>query len=423
MTDNKTTEQDVQRRLKTFKESEYVSDRNGELVEKFIDELKSNNQTGNWRRKMYISKFSVSLEKYINKEEYEETDFDRLTKMDMVKLIGDLGEDMADRTLNAYKSCFRMFYKQRYPLKEDRPKRVKKIFQSGILKHDSKPKDVVNKNFFTPEQIWRMVEVANNPRDACLPIMAFDSGARTTELSSVTLRDISLTSGCAEVVFIDCKNGKEARELPLTHCIEKLRNWLEHHPRKDENDAPLWCKIRDYGDREKGEKLSNKSLNDIVKKLSRRAKEKYPEEFSCLEPTSVTIYDFRHSSIDFRKIHKNYGANRLMWWYAWKLPDMAGHYGEDDNTRYKNAVKQEEGIETKDKEFSHSMQRKECPRCEKERSPDAKYCPECSIPIETETAMKDSALREAGRKLVEMKLDDKIADKEIKEIVEEVKNR
>jgi integrase len=417
-----TTEQDVERRIKTFEQQDFVSDRNAELVRDFIDYLQSHkDKAGYWRQKMYISKFSVSLREYMDEEVYDETDFDKLTYKDMNRLIAGLGRDKADRTLNAYKSCFRMFYKQLYILEEDRPKRVRRMFKTEIIKHDSNPEDEKVKNFFDSDEIWKLVEVARNPRDACLPALGFDAGARTEEMNALSIGDIQMNQSGVDGEFIDCKNDKDNRILPLTHCVEQVRNWLNNHPRADEPDAPFWCKIRDYGERNRGDAVSQKSLNDICKKLARRAKEKYPDQFEWLDPSTVTVYDFRHSSIDFRKIQKDYGAGRLMWWYAWKNPDMISHYGEDANDKYNKAVKEEEGVEVDEEEFSHSMQRKECPRCEEERSPDASYCPSCSLPVETETAIKDSVLRDAGREIIEAKLDGKADGDDIRELVEEVK--
>jgi hypothetical protein len=90
----------------------------------------------------------------------------------------------------------------------------------------------------------------------------------------------------------------------------------------------------------------------------------------------------------------------------------------------KKAIKQRHGFDTEDEEANTHLQTNWCGRCEEERSSDATYCPVCSLPLDSETALKDSALKEAGEKLVEMKMDDKIeTDEQLKEIVKEVQER
>lgn len=212
---------------------------------------------------------------------------------------------------------------------------------------------------------------------------------------------------------MDTKNGKDDRPLQLTHCIQQLRNWLENHPRKSDPEAPLLVNLSNKGNGNRGKELSSKNLNEVLKRLAKRA------DLEGIDSDTLSVYDFRHSSATFRGTEKNWGIQRMLFWYVWKKPDRAKTYCHENEKRMRKAILADKGI-TPEKEENSTMQMKTCPRCEKERSTDADYCPRCSLPLDTEKAMKDSKLKQAGKFLVEMKLDEKIDGEEIEEVVQEV---
>ncbi|MFB6175042.1 MAG: tyrosine-type recombinase/integrase, partial [Candidatus Nanohalobium sp.] len=240
-----------------------------------------------------------------------------------------------------------------------------------------------------------MVEAARNPRDQLIPILLLDAGALTKEVRKVKLGDIEKHSEYWEVTFMDSKNGKDDRPLQLTHCIQQLRNWLENHPCQEDPEAPLLVNLSNKGEGNRGNKLSAKNLNEILKRLGKRA------DLQGIDPNTLSVYDFRHSSATFRGTEKNWGIQRMLFWYAWKKPDRAKTYCHENEKRMRKAILADKGITPEDQENS-TMQLKTCPRCEKERSTDADYCPRCSLPLDTEKAMKDSKLKQAGQFLVEM---------------------
>lgn len=417
------TNQDVHRKLQNLQQTDCVSEQNAELLEEFVQELQAREETSASRICWYISKFSTLLKRYINTDKNEDlsTDsLDELTKTDMVKLIGELKndgkKDYSEKTINGFKTSLKMFYKLRHPLQYQRPDRVKRILQSGVLKSESDPERKTKVNLLTPEQVWKMVEEAINPRDKLIPILLLDAGARTKEVRKVKISDIEQHSEYWEVTFMDAKNGKDDRPLQLTHCIQQLRTWLENHPRKGDSEAPLLVNLSNKGDGNRGKELSSKNLNEILKRLARRA------DLEGIDADTLSVYDFRHSSATFRGTEKNWGIQRMLFWYAWKKPDRAKTYCHENEKRMRKAILADKGITPEEEDGEGTMQMKKCPRCEKERSTGADYCPRCSLPLDTKKAMKDSKLKRAGQFLVEMKLDEEVTDKELKQKVEQVQN-
>ncbi|MFB6158390.1 MAG: hypothetical protein ABEJ95_01880, partial [Candidatus Nanohalobium sp.] len=207
------TNQDVHRNLQNLQQENHVTNRNAELLEEFVQELQARDETSAYRICWYISKFSTLLKRYINTDKIEQLDsdnLDQLTKNDLVKVIGELKndeeKDYADKTINGFKTALKMFYKLRHPIPYQRPDRVKMILQSGVLKGETDPDRKTEVNLLTPEQVWKMVEAARNPRDQLIPILLLDAGARTKEVRKVKLSDIEKHSEYWEVTFMDSKN-------------------------------------------------------------------------------------------------------------------------------------------------------------------------------------------------------------------------
>jgi len=404
----------------TAKNNDYISKHNEKLLKEFYQTIKGNDSVPKTEID-HLTKWKYLLKKYIDsdKEGIQTEKLDELTRVEYSEIIDSIKEDKekdyADRTIDDYKSSIRMFYNSRY-MEFQRPDRVKEILNSDVLKNkredDKEGKRV--KNYLTPQQVRKMSKAAESARDKLLPLYLFDCGARTEEALERTLSDVRKDGKYWEVRFHDCKNGKPDRELPLVHCQEKLRNWIQNHPRRDEPDAPLWVVTTNSGCAQKGSKMSQRNMNDRLKELARRA------NLDGVDPDTVTVYDMRRSSATFRGTEEGFGIQQMMWWYAWKKPDRAKTYCKDDNDRMKKAIYKRHGIETEEDEKSVSMETKYCPRCEEEQSSDAKFCPTCSLPLDSDTAMKDSALSEAGRTVVEMKLDEKTDDKRIEKLVKEI---
>jgi site-specific recombinase XerD len=402
----------------TAEEKDYVSSHNEELLREFYQSIKGGRGRTKKREKWYLGKWKQLLKRYIDSEEdgIQTEKLDELTRLEYAQILDNLKEDKekdyADNTVDDFKSAIRMFYKSRY-MEFQRPDRVKEILQAPVMrdqKESEKEKKRV-RNILTPQQVRKMCKAAENPRDSLLPIFLFDCGARTEEVEELSVGSVNRRTSPWEVTFHDAKNNKDDRDLPMVHCQEKLRNWIENHPDSDNPNAPLWVVLTNSGQAEKGTKMSQENINDRLKHLADEA------NLKDIDPDTVTVYDFRHSSATFRGTELGLGIQQMMWWFAWLKPSRAKTYCKDDNERMKNAIKERHGFDVEEDDQETSLDTKWCGRCESERSADAQYCPVCSLPLDSETAIKDSELREAGKRVVEMKLDGKVEDEKLSEIV------
>lgn len=402
---------------KKIEENPEITDHNTQLLQTYYKRQKGTKGRSRGREQWYLGKWRTISSRYLDGEKLDE-----MNEFDWKSVITDIAEDpekdYADSVIDDFKGAVRDYYKQVYPSEPRRTDRVKAILDLNKLENmkESDKQRKRKENILTPQQVWKMCEVAENPRDSCLPIFLFDAGCRTEEAVERTSSDIEEHSEYWLVEFHDAKDNKPNRNLPLTQSMPKLQNWLEHHPNRDEDDFDLWVGLSSTGQGAVGQKLSGSSLNNILKKLAKKA------ELKEVDGETVTVTDFRKSSATFRGTEKGWGIQQMIWWYTWRKYDRARSYCRDDNKRMKKAILDRHGISAEDNEEKmKSFQMKTCPRCQKERPQNAKYCPECSLPVETETAIRDSELLRIGQKVVEDKLDEKVDDKRIRELVEEIK--
>ncbi|KXA90542.1 hypothetical protein AKJ37_00140 [candidate division MSBL1 archaeon SCGC-AAA259I09] len=92
----------------------------------------------------------------------------------------------------------------------------------------------------TEEDIEKLIETAENPRDKAFIALLWETGARIGELLDLRADSFQDRSQGKKVVI----NGKTGvRRLPIISSIPQLQNWLNNHSEKGGTEAPLWCKL------------------------------------------------------------------------------------------------------------------------------------------------------------------------------------
>lgn len=417
MTRDDITRHEVNQYFKNhIEQNEEITEKNTELIREFMEAQRGTKGRSRKREKEYLYSWKQLGMNFVD------DDMEEMNINDWSRVVAELQEKYAGRTVNDYKGAIRQFYKKRYKNCRDYPEKVEIILDSQDLYDETDPDKATEENMFSMKQVLKMSEVAENPRDACLPLYLLDAGARTKEVKEVDLGNVTPESHSYTVTHHDCKNDKPDRDLPLTYCMEKLRMWLEAHPydRKENPEKPLWCVIQKQGEGEYGSRMSHSNFNNRLKALGRRAKEKYPELFRGYDPESYTVYDFRRSSVTLKASEEGFGVNELMWHYAWLKPERAESYLRQDNERMRKSILGKKGKEVEEDE-GNSFRPADCERCGHSPSVDASYCPECSKPLDTSSAMNKQALMKAGQLVMKAKLDGEKSDEDIREVMKEIK--
>ncbi|WP_363463703.1 tyrosine-type recombinase/integrase [Halogeometricum borinquense] len=164
-------------------------------------------------------------------------------------------------TRHDYRIALRVFggHMTEGPLK-DKPPHIAEISTGTGSSHNPIPKrsDMLS----WEKDVLPMIDAAQNSRDKALFAVAFDSGARSGELQHLRYGDVHDHPHGLQI-FVDGKKGE--REILLIPSIPYLNRWLDDHPGKGDETAPLWCK------KNTPEAISTTRFLDIFKESAKRA--------------------------------------------------------------------------------------------------------------------------------------------------------
>lgn len=122
-----------------------------------------------------------------------------------------------------------------------------------------KRKEIKLSSLPTRDEIKKIINKVNHPRDKAIFILFLETGATRKELQELNIGDLTFKNKNATVYF---KNSKHLapRTLPLIESTPFLIHYLETHPYKDDPHAPLFISF--YKGRYK--RLSSITFNDII---------------------------------------------------------------------------------------------------------------------------------------------------------------
>lgn len=214
------------------------------LVDKFILKAQADDLSIYRIIKYYsvLTQLSKLLNKPFHKADYE----------DMIFLAASINQaNLSDWTKRDYKIILRLFYRF-----IEKPELVDWI-------QTPRPRSPLP-DLLTYEEIHQMIHATVNHRDPAMIIGFYESGARPGEwFSSIRLRNISeefvkvyqpqVINGNIQllplmvytmIVIVHGKTG--GRRIRLIHSAPYIKEWLIHHPCRDDPDAPLWVTCSDH---------------------------------------------------------------------------------------------------------------------------------------------------------------------------------
>jgi len=299
---------------------------------------------------------------------------------------------IAKSTLNTHKRSLKTFYRWTSP-DGKLPDCVEWINRIGTRR--GLPDELLS-----AEEIRSMIDVASTVRDKALLSSLYESGMRAGEFLSLLVRSVSFDRYGAVVVLprgaIGLKTGQ--RRLRLIDSSPYLGQWINHHPQKNDPDAPLWLTRR-------GQALRTTYLGGILKIYARKAgikKRVYP-------------HLFRHSRLT--ALAKILSDGELKVYAGWTAgSSMAQTYVHLSGADLDHKLLESRGLlepEEKDRADGKVLMPLKCPRCDFVNTADSKYCGRCSLAlgitavkeIEHDDALMAAILRDPGiRKLIAQKI-------------------
>ncbi len=249
----------------------------------------------------------------------------------------------------------------------------------------------------TREDIQKMVASCDTQRDRALIMLLWDSGARINELLSRNIGHVAFDRYGA-VIIVDGKTGE--RRMRLTSCVPDLQAWVNMHPMKNSPGAPLFITYNRYGT---GKKVLNAhTIQNRLKVIAAQAgiqKRVHPHGIRHARLTDLSKLGFSEMEL---RIIAGWESSSLM-------PAVYVHLSGAD---VENKVLSKAGIIKEDEKAGEStLEARQCPRCGELCAYYMKYCPKCSLILDSKTAMEilqaeEQAEKEPEHLTIQQQMDD-----------------
>lgn len=306
--------------------------------------------------------------------------FDRCTKQNLLELMKTVNaENWSEWTKRGYSVVVKKFWRWLKDCSdgEDPPEtkwiKIKNIKESSLLPDD----------LLTKEDVLALLKVAEHTRDKAFLLTLDECAGRIQEILTLVIGRVAFDEYGA---VIHLKGNKGERRVRLITSASALANWINHHPLKNQPDAPVWVNI---GTTNHGEPLDYASARKLLKELGSKAG----------ITKRVNPYTFRHSTITH--MANLFTEAQLCEYFGWKqgsqMPRIYVHLsGRDVDKR----LLEIHGLAGKEKE-TPKLAIKVCPRCELKNPPAGKFCSRCGSALDLKAALEADRRIERAEELLE----------------------
>ncbi|MEM4368438.1 MAG: site-specific integrase [Candidatus Anstonellales archaeon] len=372
-----------------------ISFHNKELILKF-DNLCLIEGISKPRRIRLIGSLRLIAEK-MNK------DFDKATKEDLKKIVAEIEErkDYSPWTKHSYKIILKKFYKwlkfgDNYKEHTEYPEIVRWIKSS--IKKKEQPK-VQASDILTEDEVKKLIDVAEHPRDKAFISLLYELGARISEIGNLKIKDISKD----KYSFIVDIVGKTGHRTPrVVFSSPHLTAWLNIHPLRNNPNSPLWVL---HGTTK--EKMDYSAYRALVKRLAKKAKIK----------KRIYPHLFRHTRVTHLLANKMINEAQAKVYFGW-IPSskMLSEYSHLISADVNETILKIHGIKNIE-EKDTKLKVKQCPRCQAINESENLFCGKCSSILDIKTAIEMDEKRKASDDILTKVLSILAQDEKIREII------
>ena len=307
----------------------------------------------------------------------------QITKSDIQTwIVAERARGIGEKTMDAGLTYMKSFY--RWLNGGESPEVVKWISVRNRVK------ELPTDELLTGEDIKRLIEAANHPRDKALIAMLSDSGARIGELLNLKIKNVAFDKFGA-VLIVSGKTGM--RRIRLIDSTPYVQNWVNNHPQKDTPMAPLF--LGPFG----GIRIPR--VNKMLRAFAKRAGVK----------KRVNPHSFRHARLT--ELAGNGLSERELrifagWSGSSEMPETYIHLSGkdlDEHILKIHGVIKEELPEEKKRPLKPIV----CSRCKTINPADAAFCFKCSMALTLQAAVEAEKEKEfTDRLMVELLADEGI---------------
>ncbi|MBU7016297.1 MAG: tyrosine-type recombinase/integrase [Theionarchaea archaeon] len=305
-------------------------------------------------------------------------DFQNATKEDIIEYLSELEQSKyAEHTKHDYKVALKRIFN--YLGKNE----LVKDFRVTMKKNKKRLPDTL-----TEAEVKRIIEAADHPRDKAMIAVAYEGGLRVGELASLRIRDVGFDKYGA-IIRVRGKTGE--RRIRLVTFSSTIAKWMDMHPRRDEEKAPLWISIANF--------KKEMTYRGFDKRIKRAAKEAGIKK-------RVYCHVFRHS----RATHlANYLTEAQMdEYFGWvQGSDMPATYVHLSGRDVDNRILEIHNLKPRDEKGENDLKPIICPRCDYINSPISRYCGRCGTVLDEEERIKlEIRSREVSREFPDLSIAD-----------------
>jgi len=258
------------------------------------------------------------------------------------------------------------------------------------IKAKFKKKRLVPEALISPEELKKLVEAAENPRDKAFILTHYDGGFRIGETLSMKVLSMEFDKYSA-VARVDGKTGP--RRVRLTIAAPALASWISMHPFRNDPNAPLWVGIGTVG---RNQPLSYAGARALLRRLAKKTGFK----------KRIYTHLMRHSrATELANILTEAQMKEHLGWVPGS--DMPSTYVHLSGRDVDGALLKAHGV-TVDEETKQrvAIALIKCSRCGQNISSETQFCPACGMVLDARSAVKLEEERMKADRLMDLLMKD-----------------
>ena len=270
---------------------------------------------------------------------------------------------------------------------------------------DKKVNRKLPEELLTEDDVRKLIDSADNPRDKAFLSVLYESGCRIGEILSLRVKNV-IFDNYGAFLMVNGKTGP--RRVRIISSVPSLTAWLNQHLRKHVIEAPLWANRR----RVRTEQMSYGGASTLLIRLSRKINLNKP----------VNPHNFRHSRATYLANHLT--EAQMKEYFGWvQASEMASVYVHLSGRDIDNAILKTYGLQTENNGKQESILKPvACQRCSESNPSNNKFCLRCGFPLDEQERLRqfESSLK---RSEVDKMMDELIKDDEFRAILQDkIKN-
>ena len=240
------------------------------------------------------------------------------------------------------------------------PKCLENIKDEYIKGTGSKREEII-----TEEELDKLIQASDFPRDKALWSLLYDSGCRIGELQTLRVKDIEMNDyGLTMKV-----NGKTGQRwvVVVGNSIVYLQEWLKVHPTNKDRDAYVFCEIRG---KSRGKFLERQRIANNLNNATERAgiRHLHPHLFRHTRASLLASLNVAEAPLE----------SQMGWVHG---SQMSRVYVDLEGKQHESAILKAYGIQKEEKPKEITRPR-ECPRCQELNPSNSSQCSRCFLPFD-----------------------------------------